>query len=108
MQEWLGVPIGFSDHTLRLDIPALAVAAGAVVIEKHLVLSRHDGSIDAGHSLEPHEFAAMVALIRETETILGHGRKEPHAAELHDRLFARRDPSDWKRPQMRGRQGEWE
>lgn len=108
MQECLGIPIGFSDHTLRVDVPALAVAAGAVVIEKHVVLNRNDGSIDAAHSLEPAEFTRMIGMIRETDALMGDGVKEPHAAELHDRLFARRDPSDFLRPMMRGRLGDWE
>ena len=100
---------GFSDHTLSIDIvPTLAIANNATVIEKHLRLEHYHDSVDAAHSLPPSQFAKMVEVIRQVPAILGHGRKEPHASEFHDRLFARRDPSDWLRPQMRGRLGDWE
>ena len=106
----LDCPVGFSDHTLSYGIvPAVAAATGeCCVYEKHVTLKRSDGGVDAAHSLEPHEFKAMVDVLRRVPTILGTGIKEPHPLEMHDRLFARRDPSDWLRPQMRGREGAWE
>lgn len=101
--------VGWSDHTLSPDvIPALAVMMGATVIEKHLRLTEDTTSVDAAHSLTPAQFRHMIAAVRALPAILGHGEKIPHALELHDRLFARRDPSDWLRPQMRGRLGAWE
>jgi len=61
-----GVPVGLSDHSLSLDVPAEAARLGARMIEKHLTLSRADGGPDAGFSLEPAEFAAMVRRVRAT------------------------------------------
>jgi len=59
-----GVPVGFSDHTTSVVIPAAAARLGATMIEKHITLSRECGGPDACVSLEPHEFGEMVDLIR--------------------------------------------
>ena len=101
-------PVGLSDHTLSTDlVPAMAVAYGAVMFEKHLRLATDTSSVDVGHSLDPDQFRRYVETIRICCEIRGNGFKEPHPLELHDRVFARRDPSDWKRPVQRGREGEW-
>lgn len=60
--------IGLSDHTMTPLTPALAVAAGATVIEKHFTLSRHLPGPDHPFALEPHQLKEMVDLIRTTET----------------------------------------
>lgn len=76
-----GFPVGLSDHTTSLTIPALAVALGASVIEKHLTLDRNAPGPDHKASLEPKEFAEMVSRIREAELALGDGVKRPHPCE---------------------------
>lgn len=103
-------PTGFSDHTLSVDIvPALAIACGATIYEKHLRLDGDNHSVDAKHSLAPQQFTRMVEVIRSVPAILGDGVKQPHALERHDRAYARRDPSDWLRPIRRVREtGTWE
>lgn len=63
--------VGVSDHTLGLTVPLTAVALGASVIEKHLVLSREDGGIDADFSLEPEEFSKLVNLTNEVSLAKG-------------------------------------
>src|SRR3990167_6385684 len=63
--------IGFSDHSLSLFAPCLAVAMGCEVIEKHLTLDRNAWGPDHKVSLIPKEFAKMVSEIRRTEHILG-------------------------------------
>lgn len=104
-----GCPVGFSDHTLSVDVvPVLAIACGSTVYEKHLTIDRSAGGIDSAHSLEPHEFKRMVEVIRRVPLILGDGVKKPHAKEMHDRLWARRSPVDNKRPTEAARQGQWE
>ena len=62
--------VGFSDHTLSESIPALAVYAGATIVEKHFTLSKLAYGSDAKNSLEPNEFSRMVRYIREAEAVL--------------------------------------
>lgn len=103
------IPLGWSDHTLSSEaVPALAVAMGAQLIEKHMTLDEPGNSMDAGHSLTPGQFKHMIETIRAVPQILGDGKKKPRASELHDRLWARRDPSDWLRPTADARRGLWQ
>jgi N,N'-diacetyllegionaminate synthase len=100
--------LGWSDHSLsEALVPAVAVALGARVIEKHLTLEREPGRVDAGHSLTPAEFATMVAAVRAIPSWLGTGRKQPQASEAHERLWARRSAEDWLRPTAAARDGQW-
>lgn len=68
-------PVGFSDHTLGLSVPTAAVARGACVIEKHFTLDKKGKGPDHFYALEPAEFTAMVAAIRDAEASLGSGEK---------------------------------
>ena len=70
MRERYGLPVGLSDHSADLFTPVVAVARGAVVIEKHLTFSRAMYGSDARHSLEPTEFKSMIEGIRCAEVIL--------------------------------------
>jgi len=77
------LPVGLSDHTLSPTVAALAVAKGAVVIEKHLTFSQAMYGSDAAHSLPPEEFRRMVAAIREAEVASSETvDKDDMAAEL--------------------------
>lgn len=67
----LGCHIGLSDHSLSNLAATLAVARGAVLIEKHFTLSRADGGPDASFSLEPEELAGLVRAVGETWEALG-------------------------------------
>ena len=72
--DWLaslGCPVGLSDHTLDHQAAILAVARGAVLIEKHFTLSRGDGGPDALFSLEPPEFTSLVDAVRGAWEALG-------------------------------------
>ena len=103
-----GCLVGYSDHSTDAEIiPALAVALGAVVYEKHLRLDDALGSPDAGHSLTPSQFRRMVEVIRAVPQWLGDGVKQPQASELHERLWTRRSPKDWLRPTQDARAGKW-
>jgi N-acetylneuraminate synthase len=84
------VPVGFSDHTLGIEIPIAAVASGACIIEKHFTLDKTLPGPDHPASLEPEELIAMVRSIRNVEAALGHGRKEPAASEASTAAVARK------------------
>jgi len=84
------VPVGYSDHTLGIEMPLAAVALGACVIEKHFTLDRDLPGPDHRASLEPTELKAMVDGIRKVEQALGNGRKVPTTSEEDTRRVARR------------------
>lgn len=84
-------PIGYSDHTLGIEVPIAAVALGAVMIEKHFTLDKTMDGPDHKASLEPKELKAMVTAIRNIEAALsGNGIKEPSQSELKNILIARK------------------
>lgn len=83
------VPVGLSDHTLRLEIPVAAVAVGARLIEKHFTLSRTTPGPDSKFSLEPDEFKAMVDSVRLTERALGQPQYGPTSSEQKSLVFRR-------------------
>lgn len=85
-----GVAVGYSDHTLGIEVAIAAVAMGACVIEKHLTLDRTLPGPDHKASLEPQEFAAMVLAIRNIEQALGDGVKRPTASEARNVSVARK------------------
>ena len=85
-----GVPVGYSDHTLGIEVAIAAVALGACVIEKHFTLDRSLPGPDHRASLESDELTALVQGIRTVEAALGHGRKEPAASESNTAAVARR------------------
>ena len=71
LAQRFGVPVGYSDHTAAEDTGALAVAAGAVVLEKHLTHDRGAAGPDHAASLDPAGFKRYVAAVRRAETMLG-------------------------------------
>lgn len=86
----LGVKVGYSDHTIGLEIPVAAVALGARVIEKHFTLDRGMKGPDHKASLEPDELKTMVTEIRNVELALGDGIKRMTSSERSNRLVARK------------------
>lgn len=91
IQRECDVAIGFSDHTLGIEVPIAAVALGAKVIEKHFTLDKYMGGPDHLASLEPAELKAMVDAIRNVEQALsGNGKKEPTPSELKNMEVARK------------------
>jgi N,N'-diacetyllegionaminate synthase len=85
-----GTAVGFSDHTKEIFTPALAVALGASIIEKHITLDKSMWGPDHKASLEPHEFKRMVDLIRKAERSLGDGIKVPIGEEEQNKLLVRK------------------
>ena len=90
IREALGVAVGYSDHTLGIEVPIAAVAMGATVIEKHFTLDRNLPGPDHRASLEPNELKAMVQAIRNIEKALGDGIKRPSPSELKNKPIARK------------------
>ncbi|HEY0087600.1 MAG TPA: N-acetylneuraminate synthase [Candidatus Lokiarchaeia archaeon] len=81
MQKELDCLIGYSDHTLGINVPIIATALGAKVIEKHFTISKDLPGPDHKASLEPNELKTMVKEIRNTEKILGSFEKKPTESE---------------------------
>jgi N,N'-diacetyllegionaminate synthase len=82
MRDELEVAVGYSDHSVGLEVPIAAVALGATIIEKHFTLDRNLPGPDHSASLEPVELTSMVKAIRNIELALGDGIKAPRPSEL--------------------------
>lgn len=90
IKEKFGVRVGYSDHTLGIEIPVAATALGAEVIEKHFTLNKKMKGPDHKASLEPDELKNMVEAIRNIESALGDGVKEPSIVEQENSIAARK------------------
>lgn len=90
MRQKLPVLVGYSDHTLGIQIPIMAATLGAVVIEKHFTLARNMAGPDHKASLELAELKAMVNAIREVPFILGSDVKKPNDSEMNIIKIARK------------------
>lgn len=85
-----GVKVGYSDHTIGVEVPIAAVSLGASVIEKHFTLDRNLPGPDQKTSLEPDELRRMVSAIRNIEAALGSSQKTVTSSELKNRDLARK------------------
>jgi N,N'-diacetyllegionaminate synthase len=90
ISQAFGVAVGYSDHTLGIEVPSAAAALGASVIEKHFTLDRNMEGPDHRASLEPGELKAMVSAVRNIEKALGNGIKRPSRSELKNKSIARK------------------
>ena len=90
IRDNLGVSVGYSDHTLGIEIPVAAVALGATVIEKHFTLDRALPGPDHRASLEPNELKSMVKAIRNIEIAMGDGIKKAQPSEIKNITIARK------------------
>lgn len=84
------IEVGYSDHTLGIEIPTAAVALGARVIEKHFTLDKSLPGPDHVASLDPEELKQMVVAIRNIEVALGNGSKLPSESEKKNINIARK------------------
>jgi N,N'-diacetyllegionaminate synthase len=78
----LDVAVGYSDHTIGIEVDIAAVAMGASIIEKHFTLDQSLNGPDHKSSLEPKELKAMVNAIRNIEIALGSNIKKPSPSEI--------------------------
>ena len=86
----LRLPVGYSDHTLGIEISVAAAALGAVIIEKHFTLDKTLPGPDHAMSLEPEELKSLCAALRRTVAALGDGVKTCRPSERETRMVARR------------------
>jgi len=86
-----GVNVGYSDHTLGIEVPIAAVALGATIIEKHFTLDNKMDGPDHLASLTPDDLHRMVQSIRNIEAAMsGNGIKEPSASEIKNIVIVRK------------------
>tara|TARA_B110000008_G_scaffold273960_1_gene309030 strand:- start:1574 stop:2569 length:996 start_codon:yes stop_codon:yes gene_type:complete len=81
IQKEFDISVGYSDHTLGIEVGIAAVAMGASVIEKHFTLNKNMSGPDHEASLEPVELKRMVISIRNIEKALGSSQKKPSPSE---------------------------
>ncbi|WP_458041072.1 MULTISPECIES: pseudaminic acid synthase [Bacteria] len=97
LREAFDLPVGLSDHTLGIGVAVAAAALGAVVIEKHVALSRSQGGVDADFSLTPAEFGDLVAATDQARrgvlsgTAFGPTEEERAVRALRRSLFVVQD-----------------
>lgn len=90
IRDKLRVRVGYSDHTVGIEVPVAATALGAEVIEKHFTLSRHMEGPDHKASLEPAELKQMVDAIHHIRQALGNGHKHVTDSERPNIIVARK------------------
>ena len=90
IRDELDVKVGYSDHTLGIEVPIAAVALGARVIEKHFTLDRTMPGPDHAASLEPDELKEMVIAIRNIENAMGSAEKKITKSEIKNIPVARK------------------
>ena len=90
IQQAFKIKVGYSDHTLGIEVPIAAVAMGAKVIEKHYTLDKNMEGPDHKASIEPDELKQMVKAIRNIEIALGNGIKQPSPSEIKNILIVRK------------------
>ncbi len=90
IREEFGVDIGYSDHTLGIEVSLAAVAKGAKILEKHFTLDRKMKGPDHKASLEPSELKQLVILTRNIDIALGSKEKKPSPSESQNIPIARK------------------
>lgn len=90
MKEKFNLEVGYSDHTEGIEIPIMAAALGATIIEKHFTLDKRMKGPDHKASLSPRELADMVRAVRNVELAFGTGYKAPLDSETNNRIAARK------------------
>ena len=90
IQNYFDIPVGYSDHTLGIEVDIAAVAMGATVIEKHFTLDKTLDGPDHQASLNPDELKSMVMAIRNIEKAMGDGKKVVSSSEKENKDIARK------------------
>ena len=90
IQNKFDVAVGYSDHTLGIEVDIAAVAMGATIIEKHFTIDKTMDGPDHKSSIDPEELNAMVSSIRNIEKALGSSIKKPSKSEKPNIIMARK------------------
>lgn len=90
LKNAFNLPVGYSDHTVGIEVPIAAVAMGAKIIEKHFTLDKNMEGPDHKASLNPSEFKNMVTSIRNIESAFGDGIKKCNKSEENSKKVARK------------------
>jgi N,N'-diacetyllegionaminate synthase len=90
LRSYFEMPVGLSDHSEGILFSLIAVALGAVVIEKHFTLDKTAAGPDHKASMDPEDLRTLIANLRDVEACLGDGRKRPADVEEENRLLSRR------------------
>ena len=90
LRETFGINVGYSDHTLGIQVSIAAAALGASVIEKHFTLDCNLPGPDHKASIEPKELARLITAIRDIEVALGDGLKRAMPSEVANRDIVRK------------------
>lgn len=89
LQDAYDCVVGYSDHTPGIDVPLMAVAAGAQVIEKHFKINDAMNCIDAAVSITEEQTCEMISAIRRIEAVFGNGDLGVREAERSVTAFRR-------------------
>jgi len=90
IRDKFDISVGYSDHTLGIEVDIAAVALGATVIEKHFTLDKKMDGPDHVASLDASELKSMVAAIRNIELALGSKVKDLTDSEKPNIEIARK------------------
>lgn len=90
LRKRFNFPVGYSDHTLGIEVPIAAAALGAAILEKHFTLARTMNGPDHRASLEPEELTAMVRAVRNIEKALGSPEKKASPSEARNIAVVRK------------------
>lgn len=90
LRDYFNLDVGYSDHTIGIEVPIAAVSLGATIIEKHFTLDKNMEGPDHKASLNPEELKEMVKAIRITEEVLGCAEKKPSPSEKKNIAIARK------------------
>ena len=90
LRDAFKIKVGYSDHSLGLEVPIAAVALGAEVIEKHFTIDNAMIGPDHKASLDPSELKQMVVAVRNVEQSIGNGIKYPSQSEIKNMNIVRK------------------
>jgi len=98
LKSIFGVRVGYSDHTLGVNVALASVALGATVIEKHFTLDKADGGVDSAFSADPAELREIVIGSKEVAVAVGQQdiwltQAESESLRLRPSLYLTKDVS---------------